>query len=199
MARVRIFKAIAAMSENRVIGSANHIPWHLPEDFKWFKRATLGKTVLMGRRTFESLGKPLPNRVNLVLTRNPSLLAGGAESPAVYRGAKVGSAAVKILREAANSQLALPSTTQTELVLWGDLQKLLQDERGGDVWVIGGANVYDQTLRYCSDLYLTHVKRVVTGDAYFPPFESEFTPVAEVINNDEFTVVHYQHRSRLLA
>jgi dihydrofolate reductase len=62
-------KAIAAMSLNRVIGRAGQIPWHLPEDFRWFKRMTLGHVVLMGRKTFESLGKPLPNRTNIVLTR----------------------------------------------------------------------------------------------------------------------------------
>lgn len=63
-------KAIAAMSHNRVIGRENQIPWHLPEDFKWFKRCTSGQVVLMGRKTFESLGRPLPNRLNLVLSRN---------------------------------------------------------------------------------------------------------------------------------
>ena len=62
-------KAIAAMSLNRVIGREGQIPWHLPEDFQWFKRMTSGHVVLMGRKTFESLGKPLPNRTNLVLTR----------------------------------------------------------------------------------------------------------------------------------
>ncbi len=68
------FKAIAAMSLNRVIGAGNKIPWHLPEDFKWFKQTTMGNVVVMGRKTFESLGKPLPNRKNLVLTRHPQSL-----------------------------------------------------------------------------------------------------------------------------
>src|ERR1700733_6538658 len=72
------FKAIAAMSENRVIGRDNQIPWHLPEDFKWFKKMTIGNVVVMGRKTFEGLGKPppkpLPDRVNLVLTRHPKTL-----------------------------------------------------------------------------------------------------------------------------
>ena len=57
------------MSLNRVIGREGQIPWHLPEDFRWFKRMTTGHAVLMGRKTFESLGKPLPNRTNIVLTR----------------------------------------------------------------------------------------------------------------------------------
>ena len=63
-------KAIAAMSENRVIGRGNAIPWHLPEDFKWFKRMTTGHIVVMGRKTFESIGKPLPNRETLILSRS---------------------------------------------------------------------------------------------------------------------------------
>ena len=63
------FKAIAAMSENRVIGRGQRIPWHLPEDFKWFKKMTTGQVVVMGRKTFESIGKPLPNRTMIVLSR----------------------------------------------------------------------------------------------------------------------------------
>ena len=62
-------KAIAAMSLNRVIGNAGQIPWHIPEDFQWFKKMTTGHVVLMGRKTYESLGRPLPNRTNVVLTR----------------------------------------------------------------------------------------------------------------------------------
>ena len=64
------FKAIAAMSLNRVIGNENQIPWHLPEDFKWFKQMTTGQIIVMGRRTFESIGKPLPNRETMVLSRS---------------------------------------------------------------------------------------------------------------------------------
>jgi len=67
---VKHFKAIAAMSLNRVIGAGNKIPWHLPEDFKWFKRLTTGNVVVMGRKTFESIGKPLPNRETIVLSRS---------------------------------------------------------------------------------------------------------------------------------
>ena len=71
-------RAIAAMSLNRVIGKDGKLPWHIPEDFKWFKKATSGQAVLMGRRTWESLGGPLPNRRNLVVTRTADL-GGDAE------------------------------------------------------------------------------------------------------------------------
>ena len=63
------FHAIAAMSLNRVIGDGNKIPWHLPEDFKWFKQTTLGHVLVMGRKTFESIGRPLPGRETIVLSR----------------------------------------------------------------------------------------------------------------------------------
>lgn len=64
------FKAIAAMSENRVIGNGNTIPWHLPEDFKWFKQTTTGHIIVMGRKTYESIGRLLPNRSTVILTRS---------------------------------------------------------------------------------------------------------------------------------
>ncbi len=68
--------AIAAMSENRVIGAEGKIPWHLSEDLKFFKRTTLGHIILMGRKTYDSIGKPLPGRENWVLTRTGGEIAG---------------------------------------------------------------------------------------------------------------------------
>jgi len=73
---VHPFKAIAAMSLNRVIGRGKTIPWHLPEDFKWFKETTMDHVLAMGRRTYESIGRPLPGRETVVLTRNPSSVTG---------------------------------------------------------------------------------------------------------------------------
>jgi dihydrofolate reductase len=73
---VRPFKAIAAMSLNRVIGHRNSIPWHLPEDFKWFKKMTVGQVIVMGRKTFDSIGRPLPNRETIVLTRSVAAVPG---------------------------------------------------------------------------------------------------------------------------
>lgn len=64
------------MSLNRVIGAGNRIPWHLPEDFKWFKRMTTGQTIVMGRKTYESIGRPLPNRTTVVLSRSPFEVPG---------------------------------------------------------------------------------------------------------------------------
>lgn len=68
--------AIAAMADNRVIGNGKDIPWHLPDDFKWFKQKTLGQAIVMGRKTYESIGRALPKRMNIVVTRQPIEIEG---------------------------------------------------------------------------------------------------------------------------
>lgn len=75
----RVITAIVAMSENQVIGHNNQLPWHLPADLKHFKKVTLNHTILMGRKTYESIGKPLPNRRNVILTQDRSFKAEGCE------------------------------------------------------------------------------------------------------------------------
>lgn len=75
---MRPWIAVAAMSENRVIGRAGSIPWHLPEDFRWFKQLTMGHTLVMGRKTFESIGRPLPGRQTIVLSRSADAIPGTA-------------------------------------------------------------------------------------------------------------------------
>jgi dihydrofolate reductase len=80
---VKPFKAIAAMSLNRVIGLGNAIPWHLPEDFKWFKKMTTGHVLVMGRKTYQSIGKLLPNRTTIVLTRSGQSIPGVLTAPSL--------------------------------------------------------------------------------------------------------------------
>ncbi len=72
-----IISMIAAMADNRIIGKDNQMPWHLPADFVWFKRCTMGKPVVMGRKTYESIGRPLPGRLNIVISRDASLSIEG--------------------------------------------------------------------------------------------------------------------------
>ena len=151
------FKAIAAMSLNRVIGADGKIPWHLPEDFKWFKRMTTGQIIVMGRKTFESIGKPLPDRTTIVLSRSEF------SHPGVQTVSKL-------------SRIDLANET-----------------RG--VFICGGAQVYAQALPLCSDLYLTLVKRVVEGDAFFPPFEDRFELVEEILDRPDFKILHYRNRA----
>jgi len=151
------FKAIAAMSLNRVIGAGGKIPWHLPEDFKWFKKMTTGQVIVMGRKTFESIGKPLPNRTTIVLNR---------------------------------SQFSHPGVQTVS-----DLSRIDVANETRDVFICGGAQVYAQALALCSDLYLTLVKRVIEGDAFFPPFEDRFELVEEILDCSEFKILHYHNRT----
>lgn len=74
-----IISIIAAMADNGVIGIENRLPWNLPADMQWFRKQTLGKAVMMGRKTFDSIGKPLPNRRNVVVTRDTSLVIEGCD------------------------------------------------------------------------------------------------------------------------
>jgi dihydrofolate reductase len=186
-------KAIAAMSLNRVIGKGGAIPWHLPEDFKWFKRATAGQVVVMGRKTFESLGKPLPGRKNYVITHHPRKLIANPELAALFAGAKVGSAAHPHRRPL---QFVLPGPPGTELCVARGIASL---ERAGlleSAWLAGGAQLYEQFLPKCTDLYLTVVSREVEGDTFFPPFEHLFDFVEVVLKTPAFEVRHYRRNRR---
>jgi dihydrofolate reductase len=188
------FKAIAAMSENRVIGNGNKIPWHLPEDFKWFKKMTTGNVVVMGRKTFESLGKPLPNRTNVILTRHPILVR--RKHPDIFGTSTLGTRARGLRTE---YQLGLSKIGQrTEVRLQRNLLRLDPEEYSTDVFICGGAQIYEQALPLCSDLYLTRVKQTVEGDAFFPSFEQSFKRVSVIADTPEFRIEHWQH-SRLAS
>ena len=189
---VKHFKAIAAMSENRVIGDGNKIPWHLPEDFKWFKKMTTGNVVVMGRKTFESLGKPLPNRPNLILTRHPQrLIRAHPEVFGEYKEWRGG----KYLHRAYQLRLTkINGGAKNDIYIFNSLNRIDPQEFATDVFICGGAQIYEQMLPRCSDLFLTRVKRTVEGDAFFPPFESTFTRVAVLNDTPEFTIEHWRHR-----
>jgi dihydrofolate reductase len=187
------FKAIAAMSLNRVIGAGNKIPWHLPEDFKWFKKMTMGNVVVMGRKTFESLGRPLPNRKNMILTRHPQrLIKSHPEIFGQYHEWRGG----RYLKRAYQFHFTkLGEKKETEILIFNSLDKLDPAEFPNDIFICGGAQIYEQALPRCSDLYLTLVKREVEGDAVFPPFEDKFELVEEIRDEPEFKILHYRHRS----
>lgn len=133
---------IVAVAENGVIGRDNAMPWHIPDDLKYFKRVTSGKVVVMGRKTFQSIGMPLPNRVNVVLTRDPDWTAPGVT-------------AVHSLPQALEAARAIPS----------------EDGTASEVMIIGGADIFALALPFADRLYLTRVKGAPPGDTYFPPFD----------------------------
>ena len=186
-------KAIAAMSLNRVIGADNKIPWHLPDDFKWFKNTTMGNIIVMGSRTFESLGRPLPNRKNLILTRHPQrLIKSHPEIFGQYHEWRGG----RHLQRAYQFHFAkLGEKLETEILIFNSLDRLNPEEFPNDIFICGGAQIYEEALPRCSDLYLTLVKREVDGDALFPPFENKFDLVEEMRDTPEFKILHYRHKS----
>ena len=184
------------MSLNRVIGRGGEIPWHLPDDFRWFKELTTGGIVLMGRKTFASLPKPLPNRTNVVFTRAPRLLA--RDRAFVEKcGAPplVGHWAARLRREA--YQLGFERIATREVWLVRSLSRWIaaldKYHPKREVFVIGGAQIYARLLPHCSDLFLSVVFREVEGDAHFPEFDHLFSPDYTVVRTfPEFEVRHYR-------
>jgi dihydrofolate reductase len=130
---------IVAMSRNRVIGRNNNLPWYLPGDLKYFKQATMGKPIIMGRKTWDSIGRPLPGRMNVVISRD-----AGREAPA-------GTVTAQSLEEA-----LVKAEAQAEL------------DGGDEVMIIGGGQIYAEALPMTDRIYITQVHAEVDGDAYFP-------------------------------
>ncbi|THG70647.1 dihydrofolate reductase [Pseudomonas sp. A-1] len=134
---------IAALADNRVIGIDNRLPWHLPADLRHFKALTLGKPIIMGRKTWDSLGRPLPGRLNLVVSRQAGLALDGAE--------------------------VLPSLAAAiaRAEQWARAQGV------DELMLIGGAELYAQGLPLAQRLYLTRVHLAPQGDAFFPAFTED--------------------------
>jgi len=138
------------MSQNRVIGLDNDLPWHLPADLRHFKAATLGKPVIMGRKTFDSIKKPLPNRLNIVVTRKPFYKIKGAEVVSSFS-----SALERAAEHCATHEL-------------------------DEVMCLGGAQLYARALPQADKLYRTLVDVELEGDTFFPEYdESDWRLVAE--------------------
>ena len=153
---------IAAMAKNRIIGADNDMPWHLPADLKHFKAITLGKAVIMGRKTYESIGKPLEGRANLVLTRNPDFEGEGVEH-------------VEYIKVALKAGRMVAEITGTD-----------------EVMVIGGTQIYEAFLPEADRIYLTEVDLEVEGDAFFPDLGPEWKEVARSdVQTDEKSGVQF--------
>jgi dihydrofolate reductase len=133
---------VVARGANDVIGSDGDLPWKLSSDLKRFKEITLGKPVVMGRKTWASIGRPLPGRPNLVVTRDANFKAAGA---AIYSNLDVAIAAARAMARASGV---------------------------GEVCIIGGGELYAQTIAIADRLYLTDVKATPEGDAVFPSFHA---------------------------
>ncbi|MEO6013009.1 MAG: dihydrofolate reductase [Devosia sp.] len=134
---------IAAVAENGVIGSGNAIPWRIPGDFAHFKRMTLGKPLIMGRKTFESIGRPLPGRTNIVVSRQEGYQPQG-------------------VIVVSSLEMALERA-----------QSIAAAERANEVMIGGGAEIYRQAMPLADRMYLSVIAAEPEGDAFFPQIDFE--------------------------
>ncbi len=156
---------IVAMTEKGLIGKGNALPWHIPEDLKHFKKTTMKGIVFMGRKTFESIGKPLPGRKNFILSSSPenlSLDIGNNENVFVFNSFKEAEKAASLMEE--------------------------------EFFIIGGASVYKETIKYADRMIISKVKAKYFGDVYFPEYDkSEWLLVSSKEYND-FTLEVYDRK-----
>jgi dihydrofolate reductase len=146
---------IAAMDKNRVIGKDNKLPWRISDDLKNFKKLTTGNTVIMGRKTFESIGRPLPDRNNVVISTSMSQTAG-----------------IDVCNSFEESIMKAKSY-------------------GKDIFIIGGAAVYEQAVPLADKMYISYVKGEYNGDVFFPEFEEKEWHVEKKEEHAEFELLIY--------
>ena len=149
-----IISIIAALGNNRVIGNKNKLPWDLPADMDHFRELTLGKPIIMGQKTFESIGKALPGRHNIVLTRDEGLSIPDCE-------------------------VAFSLEHAVELARKSEMGKI-----SGEVMICGGASVYEQYLSRANKMYLTFIDGDFEGDTFFPEFSFEEWKEVEKISHE---------------
>lgn len=143
MSDTPVIAAIVAMSRNHVIGSDNKLLWHIPEDFKHFKRTTTGKPVIMGRRTYGSIGRPLPGRANIVISRNPDAVQGDVFAVAT-----------------------LPEAIERA-------RRIAAADGANEIFIIGGGQIYQEAMPLTDRIYLTVIDRDYEGDTFFPQLDMD--------------------------
>jgi len=129
------------MARNRVIGRNGDLPWQLPADLRHFKSVTMGKPIIMGRKTFESIGRPLPGRKNIVVTRRANFISDGV----------------------------LISNNLTAAIALG--KAIASEDNVDEIMVIGGGEIYAKALSDADRLYLTEVHADIDGDTFFPALD----------------------------
>ena len=132
---------ICAMGHNRVIGRNGDLPWQLPVDLRHFKSVTMGKPIIMGRKTFESIGRPLPGRKNIVVTRRAKFASDGV----------------------------MISNNLTAAIALG--KAIASEDNVDEIMIIGGGEIYAKALSHADRLYLTEVHTYIDGDTFFPALD----------------------------
>jgi len=151
-----VVKIIVAMSKNRVIGNNNSLIWNLPSDLKRFKRLTTGNTIVMGRKTYESIGRPLPNRRNIIITRKKSEI----------------------------KDCEVVNSITEALMLCNN-----------DCFIIGGGEIYKQSIDIAEKIYLTLIDEEFEGDTFFPEISSEWKEVSIENTNENklnYSFIEYE-------
>jgi dihydrofolate reductase len=152
---------IAAVAKNNIIGVKNELPWYLPEDLKRFKQLTLGKTVVMGRKTYDSiisrLKKPLPGRTSVVISRQNLQLPSGVE-------------------------------------LYNSLDEALASHQGQDIFIIGGQQIFNQSLDLADTLYITYLNKDYEGDAFFPKIDESYWQMTEDEKHEGYSFLIYKKK-----
>ncbi len=155
---------IAAISQNNVIGKEGKIPWHSSAELKHFKATTMGNPIIMGRKTFESIGKALPGRLNIVITSRPEKF-----------------------------------NETDDLLAFVSLDKALEycrEQNSPKVFIIGGASLYKEALKFADEMILTKMKFEVEGDTFFPDFKKAQWHLKSSEDQDEFIVEVYERKSK---
>lgn len=153
---------IAAVSENNIIGGDNNLLWHLPADLKRFKQITSEHHIIMGRKTYESVGKPLPDRTNIIVTTDETYKAEGC-------------------------------------IVFNTIKEAIDYAKGQDeVFILGGGNIYKQTINIADKMYITRIHENFKGDTYFPVIDKSiwYEELVEAHQPDEknkysYTFVNY--------
>lgn len=145
-----ILSMIVATADNNIIGKDNDMPWHLPADLAYFKKVTLGKPIIMGRKTYESIGRALPGRRNIVISRDESYIPQGKGSEEVDVVTSV-EQALSLIDEINNDDTS--------------------EETIEEVMVIGGGAIYKHCLPNADRLYVTHIQATIDGDTQFPKYD----------------------------
>jgi dihydrofolate reductase len=163
---------IVAVADNGVLGNNNALPWHLPADLQYFKRLTLGKPIVMGRKTHESIGRPLPGRTNIVVSRSPHYCAEGVEVTA-----------------------SLPEALELAASIAG-----AGGQR--ELMVIGGAAIYALAIPLADRLYITEIHSSPEGDVYLPEVDwSQWREISREHHSAEalkYSFVVYQRCGEIL-
>lgn len=156
---------IVAVDEKNGIGKGNQLPWHLPADLLHFKKLTTGFPIIMGRKTFDSIGKVLPNRRNIVISRQPSLEVPGAEVTGSLQGA------LELCREE------------------------------NDIFIIGGAQIFEQALPLADCIYLTVIQHDFDADTFFPALDKKTWEESSICIHkpDEKNIYSYSFKKYIRA